>query len=52
MVSVNFGIELGGQCQVWDTLQWSVSFFNEALLANQTIAELWDGRLRGDIGLV
>ena len=27
-------------------------FGNEALSARKTIAELWDSRLRGDIGLV
>ena len=29
-----------------------VVFGYEALSANKTIAELWDGRFRGDIGLV
>ena len=29
-----------------------VCFYNEGLSAKKTIAELWDGRLRGGIGLL
>ena len=40
-------------CRAIAWFDFDFDFFGkEALSARKTIAELWDGRLRGDIGLV